>query len=308
MSKPRTIAALWKIFDEARGTKKPKPATATAIAKLQQTFGKVHPELVASLKVHDGGIHFDSYDLLSVKQILSREDRTQGYVAFAEDSGGNMYAVDPKGRLLGLERGQQGFFVKSRSIAAWFESLAKGLTKGTHVAEDGAIIEKVLAPSVERQDDETQRIEYPFSDAVDELVKKGEVAELKKLLDAGKVQPTAHFWTDATLIGSAAGEFQLGVVKLLLERGCPVDHGAALGKRTALFEACWGKGDAKLVEFLLKRGANPNAVTAYDGTPLHAAIMFDNVALAGVLVRAGGREEGGRLPSQTLSAESYRRS
>ena len=64
--------------------------------------------------------------------------------------------------------------------------------------------------------------------------------------------------------------------------------GAAVGKRTALFWACWGmQARLELVELLLQHDADPNAQTAYDGTPLHSAIMWDQGDIVRVLIAAG---------------------
>lgn len=305
-TKPRTIRELWKVLDDARGSTRPRPATAAAIARLAkrcQDSGGLPEDLRLSLSVHDGGVHLDSYDLLPVKAIPSwtRLMPHSTAVAFAADSGGNLLGIDHRGRLLGFERGSTGHFVKARSAGAWFETLVKGLARGTYVAEDGGIVEKVLEPSVPAAPDESLRIEHPFADQVFAIVKAGKLKALQALVADGTVAPTAHFWTGQTLIGRTAAEHQLGLVKFLLAKGCPVDHGASLGKRTALFEACWGKGDAALVEFLLARGADPNAMTSYDGTPLHSALMFDNLELAKKLIAAGADPKRANAKGETAA-------
>ncbi len=293
--KPRTIAALWTILDAARGSTKPKPATSAALAKLRRASADIHPSIFESLAVHDGDVALDSYTLLSAKQIADRHPPHLlyfGNVPFAMDGGGNYYTVNKQGKVLGIDRGDRSHFVKAQSIAAWFEELVKGLTKGTlEATPEGWIIEKEVVPSVPHQEDETERIEEPFATEVTAHIEAGEVAALKKLLDAGTVKATAHLWTGATLINVAASASQLGVVKLLVARGCPVDHGVKTGKRTALFMACWGPGRPEIFDYTLAQGADPNAQTSFDGTPLHAAIMFDNAELAKRLIAAGADPE-----------------
>lgn len=293
-TKAMTLKAAWAAIDKARGTTKPKPVTAAAIAKLRKELaakGHALPkEIAASLAIHDGGVHIRSYDLLPAKMIASWSENTQhGDVAFAGDSGGHVYVVDERGRVKGIDFKPRQRFSVAPSIAAWLTSIAKQLERGTLVVDIDrrSIVEKELPPSVERAERTTQRIEYPFADEVTKLIETGKVAALRAMLDDGRITASAHFWTYATLIVVAAGKDQLGVVKLLLSRGCPIDNGAASGDRTALFETCWGAGKRKCFAHLLAKGADPNAMTSYDGTPLHAAATYGHPDLVKKLLAAG---------------------
>ena len=290
-TKPRTIAQLWRIIDRARGVTKPKGVSKAAIEKLTRALGlgrgRLPPELAASLAVHNGGVHLDSYDLLSTTEI-ARAGKRLSHAPFAADSGGNYYVVEHGGRLLNFEREDQRYYVKARSLAAWLESIVKRLTQGKLVAEAGAIVEKVLPPSVPSVPSTGQCIDSPLDDVVWQLIEHGDTTGVKKLVDAKTLEATARFGTDETLIANAAGAGQIEIVKLLLARGCPVDHGAERGARTALFSACWGMhAKPELVAHLLAHGADPNAQTRYDGTPLHSAIMWDHPELVRMLVAAG---------------------
>jgi ankyrin repeat protein len=77
----------------------------------------------------------------------------------------------------------------------------------------------------------------------------------------------------------------------MLANGAEVDCGKEQGLRTALFESAWGaKADPALTKLLLSHDAAPNALTAYDGTPLHSAAMWGNAQIISALLAAGANK------------------
>lgn len=297
-SLPLSLAEAWAALDQARGGSLPRPVTAKGLARLQEAIQKRHgetlpPEIAASLQIHNGGPSIESYKLLSAAEIPRWTERIPfpDHVAFAADGGGNLLAVNGRGSLVGVERGDGRYlskFKKAPSIAGWLASVAAKLKRGKLVVLDGAIDEPVVQPSVAYQTPTTQRLEHPFADEVRSAIAGGHLAALTAWLDEGRINPDARDWTETTLLAQAADENQLGVVQLLLARGCPVDIGSESGARTALFCSCWG-GSAKkeLFHFLLQQGADPNAQTGFDGTPLHSAAMWGHLDLAQALLAAG---------------------
>ena len=76
---------------------------------------------------------------------------------------------------------------------------------------------------------------------------------------------------------------------MLIERGASLgyDYDHSAEKTNLLHHACaCGRND--LVEFLLKQGADPNAMTMMSETPLHWAAISDQSEVIEYLLRAGG--------------------
>ena len=57
---------------------------------------------------------------------------------------------------------------------------------------------------------------------------------------------------------------------------------------TELIMACQ-EGDVEKVKELIKKGANVNAKNRFGGTPLHAAVISNNVEVVKILIENGGR-------------------
>ena len=82
----------------------------------------------------------------------------------------------------------------------------------------------------------------------------------------------------------AADKGDLAAVKAALADGAPVDARDPATGDTALFASCADNSNARVVAFLLKRGAKPNAHDAAGETPLMLAAKPDIVR---ALLKAG---------------------
>lgn len=304
------IAVALARVDAARKSTRPAGARPDALSKLGSRVA-LHPDHAAVLAVHDGGLLLDSYDLLDTKGVARwlKQAREFGedLVPFAADSCGNLWCIDSKGAVIGVERqGPVGTFRKSKSLGALLDDLVARLEAGELVVdEQGGISEPIPEPMVKAPPEAKagRRIEGARADQVKAIIESGDRARLESLLAAGKVDANGRFWWDESLIAAAAGARQKAVVELLLARGCPVDDGKAEGKRTALFTACWGMAPcADLVRFLLQEGADPNALTGFDGTPLHSAVMWEHADALELLLKAGGDPKAKNRAGETVEA------
>jgi len=117
----------------------------------------------------------------------------------------------------------------------------------------------------------------------------GEVAELKKLLDAG-MKPDSKTAQGTTALMLAASD--VNKVRLLIDRGADVNARAATGL-TPLMIASRYRGNAEVVRLLLKKGARPNADKGVEvrneASALFFAAMAGDVEIAGALVDAGAK-------------------
>ncbi len=102
------------------------------------------------------------------------------------------------------------------------------------------------------------------------------------------------------LFAARAGD--LAAAKLLVAAGADVNDTAAYGASATVLAAHSGNGD--LVEFLLEKGADPNAAGA-GYTALHAAILRGNRKAAAALL-AHGADPNARLRSATPVRRSSR--
>ncbi|HEU4533089.1 MAG TPA: ankyrin repeat domain-containing protein, partial [Polyangiaceae bacterium] len=143
-----------------------------------------------------------------------------------------------------------------------------------------------------------------LSDRVEKLITGGKVEALARLFDEGKASPRAALRYQRSMLGVAAEAGQLAAVEFLLGRGADVNAGEAQGERTPLFWALWGmKPKLAVVECLLAKGARPNALTRYDGTPLHAAVMWGQADAIRLLL-AHGADVGAKNAEGKTAAET----
>ena len=92
-------------------------------------------------------------------------------------------------------------------------------------------------------------------------------------------------------LGLAAFFKRPAVVKVLLEHGADVKMASRPAGFTPLHSAVAddaGEVTKDLVRMLLDAGANPNARSATDGTPVHTAAFTGNIAVLEMLLEAGG--------------------
>lgn len=119
----------------------------------------------------------------------------------------------------------------------------------------------------------------------------GEVAELRKLLDAG-MTPDSKTAQGTTALMLAARD--INKVRLLLDRGADVNARSATGL-TPLMIASRYRGNAEVVRLLLKKGARPNADKGVEvrneASALFFAVMAGDVEIAGALVDAGAKPQ-----------------
>lgn len=311
----RALTRLLAEIDVARGSTEPAGATTMALAKLKASVD-LHFDHEVFLSIHDGGLHLDSYDVLDTKGILRSRKYAKAFgdslVPFAEDSCGNLWCLGARGEVIGVERqGPQGTFRKAQNLTVLLRSIVSRLKKGGLVVDEtGGISEPLAAPDVVAatpDDEEARRIEHPLADEVKKLIQAGNVKQLGALLEKRTIRADGRFWWDESLIAAAAGERKREVVELLLAHGCPIDDGKSEGKRTALFTACWGLAPcAELVGFLLGKGADPNALTGYDGTPLHSAVMWAHADAIRLLVAAGGDRDAKNQSGESVLAAAKR--
>jgi hypothetical protein len=99
-----------------------------------------------------------------------------------------------------------------------------------------------------------------------------------------------------TPLGSAAHKGHTDIVTYLLEKGADINYRPGDGDMTPLEEAISGVAfdgtSIDILEFLLKRGADPNATSHYQGetyTPLRHAYRVERNDIAEILRRYGAR-------------------
>ncbi len=303
-----TIEAVWKKiddwFDAHDATQnigaRQAPATDAALRALSQHLAAELPkELVSSLKVHNGAGDFESYELLGCEAIQQwwdvmqkwREDGApweSSWIPFAADSCGNLLCIEPPSNFVRfVEPRTEETGRAALSLRRWFKRYAKRLEEGLlAVNEEGFVEEPVVAPSV-KVSEKLPCIE-DYKDIV-AAIEADDAAGVLRGLERAGLGLNVCVRYDEPVIGMAAMERSMTVVNALLDAGVDVDLGRSMGERTALFWACWGmSAKLELVELLLAHGADPNAMTGYDGTPLHSAVMWRHADMIGAMLAAGG--------------------
>lgn len=331
MTDPRARQAVQLVFKRLSTLLKKYPhyrvrrgATAAALDALERTLGtSLAAQHRAFLELTDGWGPLRSYELLSVKD-LARWWSTRAldvkkgrkwkatHVPFAVDSCGNLLCVESdKGRVLLIDR-QEGFAVGKPGlfVAAWLREIERELQSGAlEIDADGFVSEPVTAP-IEAPGGELPRLEVKEADPIEAAIAAADLKKLKKLL--APTGPNAVTWAGVTLLRIAVEKHQPAVVKWMLANGADVDCGKAQGLRTALFESTWGpKADPAMTKLLLEHDADPNALTAYDGTPLHGAAMWGNPQIVSALLAAGAnkklKDAQGKTPAQLAKAPALRK-
>ena len=105
------------------------------------------------------------------------------------------------------------------------------------------------------------------------------------LLDHG-MDPNHMNWHRLTLLHHMAAEGELGKARLLVDHGAAIDAIDEEYQSTPLGLAA-RRGQRALVEFLLTRGANPDAAGAPWATPLSWARRYGHDEIADMLRAAG---------------------
>jgi len=120
-----------------------------------------------------------------------------------------------------------------------------------------------------------------LSDQFLEAAKKGDVTELKKLLDQG-VNVDSKSKYGVTALGFACSKGQLDAVQLLIERGANVNAEDTFYHATPISWAI-ENGHNDIVKFLLQKGANPDDAfisTIYQNDPEALKMILANAKIS----------------------------
>jgi ankyrin repeat protein len=106
-----------------------------------------------------------------------------------------------------------------------------------------------------------------------EAVERGDIAQVKKVLEKKSVDVDVHVDTwDNTALSIACSKCHTPIVDLLLKQGANPDHINKKGG-TPLYIACIHDNFGEIVDLLLDHKANPNLLTLKGNSPLaHAAV------------------------------------
>ena len=93
-------------------------------------------------------------------------------------------------------------------------------------------------------------------------------------------------------LGVSSGKVPIEICDLLRKNGANIN--AALTKKSAMgwtaLHYAITNGDAELVKYLIKHGANVNKATGEGSTPLYLAKLDDNEAIIRILKNAGAKD------------------
>lgn len=138
----------------------------------------------------------------------------------------------------------------------------------------------------------------------------GQLAVVEALLAAG-ARPDKRDAAGSTALLSATASGRIEVVRVLLAAGAdPEVTSPALAGRTPLMWSL-GNGNTAMAQVLLDGGANVNARTSYGATPLRFAVWHDGPeqrVLVRRLLEAGADPDTGQIPSYKLPANPPLRS
>lgn len=128
---------------------------------------------------------------------------------------------------------------------------------------------------------------------------RGEVGEVKRLLD-GDPTGARRFDDEGNLpLHHAAWNGQATVAQLLLERGAEVDALRRDKSPTTALEMASYFGHTSTVRVLLERGADPNRAVFEGNTPLHKAAQGGHVDVLRLLARRGAKLDVEKVDGQT---------
>ena len=148
-----------------------------------------------------------------------------------------------------------------------------------------AVAEQVQSDSFDPNPDFDFDLDRPaYGEALVELAEKGEIEELRKLLDSGVDVNTVTTGDGTALIGAARGG-QLQTVEFLLERNADPNV-VCLGDGSPLIAAAEG-GHAAIVARLLDAGADINEIVPGDENPLMGASWQGQTEVVRLLLQRG---------------------
>jgi ankyrin repeat protein len=117
-------------------------------------------------------------------------------------------------------------------------------------------------------------------------IAEGNEEEVSRLLDADPtlMEKENSYWD--TPLAIAAEARQLGVVKLLVQRGADINASGGAGWTALHYAAGWGRKE--MVAFLLSKGAQARCTDEDGETPLRAAFMAGQVRVMKMLLQHMG--------------------
>lgn len=125
-----------------------------------------------------------------------------------------------------------------------------------------------------------------FSSAIVE----GNVAVVKKYLDAGIIKPNEMIFGWTPLL-SAAAKQQVDVVKLLADRGADLNYKHPVTKMTAVAYATYDN-NLPMLQILLEKGADPNIKMKGGVSVLRMANDLGWTKAAELLTKYGAKNDG----------------
>ncbi len=128
-----------------------------------------------------------------------------------------------------------------------------------------------------------QQVEYT------EALRDGNVKMVKKYLDSGTDVNEKFFAWEALQI--AANKNQLGVVKLLVERGADINYQHPMTKMTAAQMAAYD-GYTEVVKFLSSKGADWSLKLKGDVSIVRAVRDTGNTKMVDLLISLGAKDDG----------------
>lgn len=135
--------------------------------------------------------------------------------------------------------------------------------------------------------------------------KRGDAAEITRLLDAGAdINDAGGFWGN-TALGWAADQGHLHCVRLLLERGAKIDATNSLGWSPLVNAIVSNHGE--IVDLLLEKGASITLKDATDRTPLDNAVNYKMKEMAARLSKHAAKLATEREARQRARDEVLRR-
>lgn len=134
--------------------------------------------------------------------------------------------------------------------------------------------------------------------------KRGDAAEIARLLDAGAdINAAGGFWGN-TALGWAADQGHLDCARLLLDRGAKIDAPNSLGW-SPLVNAILGNR-APIVELLLEKGASTTLKDGSGRTPLDNALNYKMKAMVELLNKHREKQAAAREALRVAREEKFR--
>ena len=123
-----------------------------------------------------------------------------------------------------------------------------------------------------------------------EAVKEGNLEKVTELLDAGVDVNTKGEYEMSVLVIAISMGINIGIVKLLLDRGAEAGTIDGTGVTPLLWAV--GSGKVNVVKLLLDHGIDPNTASEKDEcTPLMMATISDSSEIVKILLDAGAKTD-----------------